>query len=144
MQNRGDGSKTAVMSEEEQIIAHLKGDSTDAAFADKDIVNAIKMIIMAEFGGDDVEANLDAMVLRYNLAGREVAAAAGMLLRKYVKRHYWQGVRQLMRQFGLEASVNEGRIKGLINAVTADRGGANGQQGGALDRVKGWVDSLKV
>jgi len=122
--NNGDEKVTA-----EQLNAMLGPTSIDNAFANKDVLNAIRMIIMSD------EKIMD-NVMRYNIPSRRYAVAAASYLRKCDEHDYVKGTDQIKMQLGLMTSIGESRIKDLVTAVIGERKWQEGSDGSGGLREK--------
>ncbi len=107
-------------------------ESTDKAFKNQDMLNAIRMIILAD---PDIMEN----VFRYNIPDRRFACAAASYHRKCKEHNYNDGINQLMMQLGLMGSIGEARIKHLVQAVIGDREWKDNQNKGFADKFKNWA-----
>ena len=84
----------------------------------------------------------DALVklgMKSDLEGRHVAAAFGMLVRKYAKRHYTQGLTQLRLQLAAETGVGAKRAELVVDGLVGDK---RNRQKSMMERFGGWVDGF--
>jgi hypothetical protein len=124
--DKGNGKVNA---SEDEITALLKNNSIDNAFANKDVVNAIRMIIMSD---KEIMDN----VMRYNIPSKRFAVAAASYIRKCDEHGYVKGIDQIKMQLGLMTSIGEKRINDLVTAVIGERKWQEGQQNGGGGMLK--------
>lgn len=126
--DKGDKGKQEVV---DAVTEFLNTDSVDKAFKSQDVLNAIRMIILAD---EEIMAN----VMRYSVPDRRFAVAAASYYTKCRKHSDRDGEEELKLLLGLLCSIGNTRINKLVEAVIGEQRGKDGDAS-----MRGFQDKIK-